>query len=441
MKDLLKVFLFSFLLFFLSWLFLYKLNVNSLPLQSEDAIPSIFTGIAIVKEGTLNLDSYYQMMVSKYPQPDDSNLTPFYLRKVNNHYLSAFPIMNTILSLPVFLLYVPFITTISWDDVYLVSHLSGSFILSISCAALFYLFSRVLKSSSRISYILIAVYALATINLPLISQALWQHGAVQFFSILALIFFLRERYLLTFMFLGFGILSRPTAGIVFAVLFLFLYFSKKLNIKVAISTVIGILIPILFFFSYNFIYYTDLSNQGYASQLGNSWLGNFPESLIGIWVSPSKGLLIYSPIFIFTLIGIWKGYKKDNLVAISFWIILLHTLVLSKWKHWYGGYGYGYRMISDVIPFFIIPIWFLLENYYEKVKKGVLLTFIVSFIIQVSGLVFFDSIWHNAYDTGFKNTSWLWSLKNSEAAFNARRVMVKLNLLERACEKCLPQNR
>jgi hypothetical protein len=441
MKDLLKVFLFSFLFFFLSWLILYKLNVNSLPLQSEDAIPSIFTGISIVKEGTLNLDSYYQMMVSKYPQPDDSNLTPFYLRKVNNHYLSAFPIMNTILSLPIFLVYVPFITTISWDDVYLLSHLSGSFILSISCAALFYLFSRVLKSSSRISYIVTAVYALATINLPLISQALWQHGAVQFFSILALIFFLRERYLLTFMFLGFGILSRPTAGIVFAVLFLFLYFSKKLNIKVAVSTAIGILIPILFFFSYNFIYYTDLSNQGYASQLGNSWLGNFPESLIGIWVSPSKGLLIYSPIFIFTLVGIWKGYKKDNLVAISFWIILLHTLVLSKWKHWYGGYGYGYRMISDVIPFFIIPIWFLLENYYEKVKKGVLLTFIVSFIIQVSGLVFFDSIWHNAYDTGFKNTSWLWSLKNSEAAFNTRRVMVKLNLLERACEKCLPQNK
>ena len=214
-----------------------------------------------------------------------------------------------------------------------------------------------------------------------------------------------------------------------------------MNIKVVISSAIGILIPVLFFFSYNYVYYTDLSNQGYASQLGNSWLGNFPESFVGIWVSPSKGLLIYSPIFIITLIGIWKGYRKDSLVSISFWIILIHTLVLSKWKHWYGGYGYGYRMISDIIPFFIIPIWYLLENYYEKVKKGVFLTFSVSFIIQISGLVFFDSIWHNAYDTGFKNTSWLWSIKDSEAAFNARRVMVKLNLLERACEKCLPQNR
>ena len=441
MKKHVVIFLGFFLFFFLSWLVLYKLNVNSLHLQSEDALPSIFTGIVIVKEGTINLDSYYQMMVSKYPQPDDSNLTPFYLRKVNNHYLSAFPIMNTILSLPVFLLYVPFITTISWDDVYLLSHLSGSFILSISCVALFYLFNRVLKSSTRNSYLLTAIYALATINLPLISQALWQHGAVQFFSIAALIFFLRERYFFTFMFLGFGMLSRPTAGIVLAALFLFLLLSRKLNIKVVISSAIGILIPVLFFFSYNYVYYTDLSNQGYASQLGNSWLGNFPESFVGIWVSPSKGLLIYSPIFIITLIGIWKGYRKDSLVSISFWIILIHTLVLSKWKHWYGGYGYGYRMISDVIPFFIIPIWYLLENYYEKVKKGVFLTFSVSFIIQISGLVFFDSIWHNAYDTGFKKTSWLWSIKDSEAAFNARRVMVKLNLLDRACEKCLPQNR
>ena len=441
MKDFLKVYLFSFIGFFLAWLILFKLGINSLPLQSEDAIPSIFTGISIVKEGTLNLDSYYQMMISKYPQPDDSNLTPFYLRKINNHYLSAFPIMNTVLSLPIFILYVPFINSVSWNDIYLLSHLSGSFILSISCVALFYLFNRVLKSSTRNSYLLTAIYALATINLPLISQALWQHGAVQFFTILGIIFFLRERYLLSFMFLGFGILSRPTAGIVLLVLFIFLLVNKKVNLKLIINSAIGFLIPVLFFLIYNYIYYTDLSNQGYASQLGNSWLGNFPESLIGIWVSPSKGLLIYSPIFIFTLIGIWKGYKKDNLVSISFWIILLHTLVLSKWKHWYGGYGFGYRMISDVIPFFIIPIWYLLENYYDKVKNGIIATFTISLIIQLSGLVFFDSIWHNAYDTGFKNTSWLWSVKDSEAAFNVRRVLVRFNILDKACEKCLPGNR
>ena len=439
MKKYALIFLTSFSIFFFTWYLTYKTHINSLPLQSEDAIPSIFTGITIVKEGTLNLDTYYQMMVSKYPQPDDVNSTPFYLRKVNNHYLSAFPIMNSILAMPIFLLYVPFTNQISWEDIYLLSHLSGSFIMSLSCLALFYLFDNVLKTKKRLTYLLIVIYALATINLPLISQALWQHGAVQFFSILALIFYLKDKYLLTFMFIGFGILARPTAIILLLVLGIYLIINKKLNTKVTLQSALGFLIPLLFFILYNFLFYRDLSNQGYASQLGNSWLGNFPESFIGIWLSPSKGLLIYSPIFIFSLIGIWKGFKKNQLVQISFWVILLHTLVLSKWKHWYGGYGFGYRMISDVIPFFIIPIWYLLENYYEKVKKGIYLTLVISFLIQFSGLIFFDSIWHNAYDTGFKDTSWLWSLQNSEAAFNVRRVEVKLKLLDRACEKCQPR--
>ena len=311
--------------------------------------------------------------------------------------------------------------------------------MSLSCLALFYLFDNVLKTKKRLTYLLIVIYALATINLPLISQALWQHGAVQFFSILALIFYLKDKYLLTFMFIGFGILARPTAIILLMVLGIYLIINKKLNTKIILQSALGFLIPLLFFILYNFLFYRDLSNQGYASQLGNSWLGSFPESFIGIWLSPSKGLLIYSPIFIFSLIGIWKGFKKNQLVQLSFWVMLLHTLVLSKWKHWYGGYGFGYRMISDVIPFFIIPIWYLLENYYEKVKKGIYLTLVISFLIQFSGLTFFDSIWHSAYDTGFKDTSWLWSLQNSEAAFNVRRIEVKLKLLDRACEKCQPR--
>jgi len=61
---------------------------------------------------------------------------------------------------------------------------------------------------------------------------------------------------------------------------------------------------------------------------------------------------------------------------------------------------------------------------------------LISIAIQTSGLAFFDSIWHNAYDTGFKNTRWLWSIQDSEAAFNIRRLMVKIKILDKACDKC-----
>lgn len=432
------IFLGSFAIFFLSWFLIYKIGVNSLPLQSEDVLPSVFSGITLIQERTLYLDTYYSMMTSKYPQPDDGSRTPFYLRKIGDHYLSAFPIMNTLLSLPIFLIYVPFVNSISWNDVYILSHLSGSFILALCCSGIFYLFKNLLKTSFKKSILIVMIYSLATINLPLISQALWQHGAVQFFIILSLIFWLKDRYFYTYMFLGFAILSRPTAAIILLILSIFLIINKKANLKNILNSGLGLSIPVIFFLTYNYFFYQDISNQGYSSQIGNSWLGNFPESFFGIWVSPSKGLLIYSPVLIFSLIGFWKGMKQNQLLKISFWVILLHTLVLSKWKHWYGGFGFGYRMISDVLPFFMFPIWFLLENFYNKVIKSVILTSGISFIIQISGLVFFDSIWHNAYDTGFKNTSWLWSIKDSEAAFNIRRFLVKAKLLDKACEKCLP---
>lgn len=432
----LKLFFIFFSIFFFSWFALFKLEINSLPLQSEDVIPSVFTSIAVVKEKTLFLDSYYGMMVGKYPQPDDPSLTPFYLRKVNSNYVSAFPIMSSVVSLPIFILYMPFVKTLSWNDIYYLSHLSGSFILACCTILLYYFFKEVLKTSGRLSILLCIIYAFATINFPLISQALWQHGTVQFFMILALIFWVKERYFLTFMFLGFGILSRPTAGIVLLIFSLFLLYGKKLNSKIIKDIFLGISIPLIFFIFYNFTYYQDISNQGYSSQLSNSWLGNFPESFIGMWVSPSKGILIYSPIFIFSLIGIYQGFKKNSLVRVSFWVILLHTLVLSKWKHWYGGFGFGYRMVSDIIPFFMIPLWYLLNENYEKIKKYIVIITIISVSIQTSGLAFFDSIWHNAYDTGFRNTKWLWSLENSEAAFNIRRIMVKMKVLDKACDKC-----
>jgi len=440
------IFLGIFLTYIFSWMFFYKTRINSLPLQSEDILPSVFTSISIIQTGSLYLNDYYEMMVSKYPQPDDSSLTPFYLRKVGDNYLTAFPLISSIISLPITFFYFLFDSKISWESVYFISHLSGSFIISLSSALIFYIFFNLLKTNLKKSLILTFIFSMCTINLPLISQGLWQHGTVQLFLILAVIFYLKNNPFLLFLSLGFAILARPTAGIALVIFAVFLIINQRKRIypdfefKYWVGGLFGILIPFLFFIYYNNTFYQSLTNQGYASQLENSWLGNFPESFIGMFLSPSKGVLIYSPIFILSLIGFYYGYKNHSLVKISFWIVLIHCLVLSKWKHWYGGYGFGYRMVSDVIPFFIVPIWYLLESHYEKVKKILFLLVGISFLIQFSGLIFFDSIWHSAYDTGFKNTSWLWSIENSEAFFNIRRVLVKLGFLDKACEVCLPEN-
>ena len=61
--------------FFLTALFSFAVfhysGVNTLPIQSEDTVPTMFLPVTILKEGTLYADNYYQMMVNRYPQPDD----------------------------------------------------------------------------------------------------------------------------------------------------------------------------------------------------------------------------------------------------------------------------------------------------------------------------------------------------------------------------------
>ena len=97
-------------------------------------------------------------------------------------------------------------------------------------------------------------------------------------------------------------------------------------------------------------------------------------------------------------------------------------------------------MSSDVIPFLILLLVpFVQSDHFTKYKKVFYVIAGLSVYIQLLGIVFFDGIWHAAYDKGFTDTSWLWSLKDSELVFNVRRVMVKLGLLAKACAQCLPQ--
>ena len=207
---------------------------------------------------------------------------------------------------------------------------------------------------------------------------------------------------------------------------------------------LGLIPGFWFFYWYTQKYYLSINNNGYSDQLTSNWLGRFPEGFFGIWLSPSKGILVYSPVFIFIFVGlylIWrtKKFQKNYDYLVFFGLVIVHTLVLGKWKHWYGGYGFGYRMAADVIPFLVLLLVpYLKSTLFKKTVKWFYAAIVFSIFVQLFGIVFFDGIWHAAYDTGFVNTGWLWSLQDSEFAFNVRRILVKLGYLRQACPKCAP---
>ncbi len=441
-------------LLFFSWYIPHRTGINTLLIQSEDTLPAMFLPFAILETHTLYLDNYYDMLIHRYPQPDDRHqllgLTPYYLRKVSDgdsvHYVSAFPILISLLVLP---LYIPahlLHLSVSWDLAIYMSGLASSFVVSLLGVAFYIFVSRYfypddynLPFWKRRSLWLTFILIFCTINYALTSQALWQHGVAQLFTVLFLYALFSRATFFAGLSFGLMLLARPTT--LLSGLLLSYYFwpfmrrgFKNLFVE-GVRFVLGFLIPVGFFLWYNHVFYLSVGNQGYSNQIFTEWRGRFPEGLLGLWLSPSKGLLVYSPVFIYSLYGFWtslRALKSEGSGGRSLWFVLfgvgalLHTLILGKWKHWYGGWSFGYRMASDVLPYLVlllVPAFEHLTSYFWFA-----LACVVSFGFELMGLIFFDGIWHAAYDRGFVHTYWLWSLRNSELLFNIRRILVKFGL-------------
>lgn len=475
MKKFFAIVFVAWVVFFGGWFFVYKTGINPLAIQSEDTIPAIILPVTIIKEHTFYADTYYKAIIEKYPHPDDKkylkDLVPFYFRKISdpithaNHYISAFPVMAGLLSVPVYLIPLLLHLDITWDNLIILSHASASLILALSGGFFYLLLKRLIEDKKAV--LLTAIYLFATVNFAMVSQSLWQHGAVQLFIILSLLFVIgrdeskvkqsgveiasvtprkdRMDLFIAGVFLGLAVLSRPTAGILcpfFVLLSIYVRKKEVLDknltvggiidaVKLAMLLLIGLLPSILFFIWYNATYFGNIANQGYASQIGGNWLTPFPQGFLGLWFSPSKGILVYSSVFIFSLVGfvlsLKNGVKKHLEYFIFMSIVITHTLILGAWKHWYGGYSFGYRMASDVIPFLVLLlIPYLKSAIFTRTKKLFYATIIASILFEIMGLAFFDGIWHGTYDKGFWQQNWLWSVQNSELVFNIRRLLVKL---------------
>ena len=89
-----------------------------------------------------------------------------------------------------------------------------------------------------------------------------------------------------------------------------------------------------------------------------------------------------------------------------------------------------YKTVAWIaLPLFIILLVpYIKSEHYKKTRVIFTISIVWSVMIQLMGVAFFDGIWHNLYDKGTSNYSWLWSIKNSEIVFNLKRVLFKTGM-------------
>lgn len=80
----------------------------------------------------------------------------------------------------------------------------------------------------------------------------------------------------------------------------------------------------------------------------------FGEALAGHLVSPSRGLLVFTPVLIviplLALVTPSLVRQRVGLLVIAVGWPIAHWLMVSRHPEWYGGFSYGPRLMTDALP-------------------------------------------------------------------------------------------
>ena len=431
-REFVRVFGIFFILYFVSFFVVYKSGLNSQLLQSEDFLSTATLPFSLIKEQNYDLDEYYDLLTEFYPHPDDIFATPYYFKQVGEHYYSFFPTFTSILIIPLYIVPAYMGLDQSIEAIGILSHMGGAFIASLGVAIFWFIIKAKIKDKKS-QLLLLFTYALATNTFSTSSQGLWQHGTGQLFNSLGLLAMIYNIPGLAGLSFGFSTIARPTnllSLVIFGVYILVTNIKQK-NVKPILLYTVFASFPIAIQLGIDTYIYGSLLNTGYGSHNGY-WTANIIEGFLGLWLSPSKGLLITSPILILMFYGVWQVIKKPKANLLDVFILLtifLHTLIMGKWYNWFGGYSWGTRMASEILPYAVYLLFYLVNApiFKSKITKSIYITLlIISIIYHASGLIFFDGIWHTIYDG--KNPYWLWDIQNSEPIFSIKRGLNKLGL-------------
>lgn len=84
---------------------------------------------------------------------------------------------------------------------------------------------------------------------------------------------------------------------------------------------------------------------------------DFWRRLYGVLFSPSRGLLVFSPVTLVPLyltIRYWKVLPDRRLAMLALLIIGMHLVMVSSWVFWWGGASYGPRLLLEAVPWFVL---------------------------------------------------------------------------------------
>jgi len=306
---------------------------------------------------------------------------------------------------------------------------SAAVVTSLSVVLLFWALGEMVSRGWALT--IAVIYAFGTSSLSMSSQALWQHGPSQLF--LALFLFLLARGLRDDRYLA--ATGFPMAG---AAAMRSTDAALLLPVAVWIAWARPALIPRLALYGLLPAAGMVLYNLSVAGSLTGGWSNpavpvwalfsqvSLREGLTGILLSPARGLFVYSPVFLFSVLGCVAVWRRGPVAfrALSLGLPLV-VLVVGKWFLWWGGHSWGPRLLADTAPvfcFFLYPLAGPLSRSLALRASFILLT-ALSVASHAMGAFLYDGRWDGVAEAEGAHYSRLWSWREGPLGFYGREAL------------------
>ena len=341
--------------------------------ESTDTVGNELLPISILQHGTLTFDHYYAPPNAEgaYPTGDDAlapgsvpdqyayrvapeldlQSTPWWFVRVGGRVISLYPIAPGLLNTPVFLA-ARLLNIDLPNNVVVLTHVTTSVVATLSVMAMYVCLIQ-FGAQQRTAVFLTIAFAFGTAVYSANSRSLYQHGAATLFITAALAALLTRRPWLiavSGLLLGLAVTSRPTNAVIAGALAL--YVLRQHRRAFAAFAALGA-IPILLLAWYSWVYWGTPLALGQGQGLAGFTAPEPAIAALGLLLSPNRGLLVFSPIFIFSVaysIHLVRHRAGPPLLHYLIWSGVALTGLYTVWGDWAGGHTYGYRFLIELVP-------------------------------------------------------------------------------------------
>lgn len=361
------------------------------PFPSFDSYWTVPVAVSLLERGDTNIDEY----LARMPQaahytvecvaPGKSAV--WYLADARvcaeGHAYNLYPLAVSILVLPMvaallLLVKLPLAGLVNGAHPAIAAFLAGDFlgghaVAELLCGALIAalavaVMERVLREfvPARVAMVLTLALAFGTAVWSTASRSLFQHGPLMLMFNLTLLLVVkarREERWIRYAALSLAgcYVLRPTGAIWVAVLTVYVWRRHRAQFVAFVAWALPVAVP---FLAYNVMVRHSLL-PAYFTMSSPVRMFSYGETLLMHFVSPSRGLFVFSPFLAVGVFGWVLAWKRRWLFpALPYLFVgwVLYTMVSGGW---WPGHGYGPRYLNDTAPLLIL----LMVPVYEWLRE------------------------------------------------------------------------